>query len=216
MLPFDRPIGRPSFRLSTDQISTAVDLLCAGVDDARSFVTAGMLEVPLTVLVRKSMRRLKGASGLTNMEVGGEHELLDILTTDPSVVGRIDIVFRFAHQFGDESAYLGVECKRVAPGNASLNNRYISEGVERFVSGKYATGHHLGIMLAYVLQLPLLNLVEFIDNKIQQTYGQGARCTNETASVGALATLSNQLLQSPNAHRIRLLHIFVDMTAASQ
>lgn len=214
MLGRDQTVGRPSLQLSKDQIATAIDLICSGVEDARGFVTAGMLEVPITVVVRKSMRRLKRARGLTNMEIVGEHELLDIATTDPTVVGRIDIVFRFAHQFGDEAAYLGVECKRVSPGNATLNTKYVTEGVARFVSGKYAPGHPLGIMLGYVLQLPLADLLNVIDARLRSTYGDGAGCHAEPTPTRAVGLISNELSQSPNDHRIRLLHVFVDLTMA--
>jgi hypothetical protein len=215
MLGPDRAVGRPSLELSKDQVATAIDLICCGVEDARVFVTPGMLEVPITVMVRKSMRRLKSARGLTNMEIVGEHELLDVATTDQTILGRIDIVFRFAHQFGDETAYLGVECKRVAPGNATLNTRYVTEGVARFASGKYAQGHHLGVMLGYVVRLPMADLLDTIDTRLRSTYGDSAACNAEPVPRRAVGMMSNVLSQSPNDHRIRLLHIFVDLTVAS-
>lgn len=146
-LSSDAPVGRPSFKLSDDQIATVIDLLCRGAAEARTLVTGGMLEVPITNLVKKAMRRLKKQLGLTNLEVGGEFELLDMSNDDPEVLGRIDIIFRFLHQFGDEDAYLGIECKRVAHGDSQLNQRYVTQGVSRFVTGQYAAGHHWGMML---------------------------------------------------------------------
>ena len=155
----DSPAGRPSFELSEDQIATVVDLLCKGAANAHEFVTPGMLEVPITIQVRKAMLRLKKQLGFTNLQIIGEFELLDMNTNDPEVLGRIDIILKFLHQFEDEDAYLGVECKRVSPQDATLSQRYVSQGVDRFVSGQYAAGHHWGLMLGYVLHLPVANLV---------------------------------------------------------
>ena len=163
------------FDLSEDQLATVVDLLCRGAAEARLVVTAGMLELPITIQVRKAMLRLKKQLGLANMEIGGEFELLDLSSDEPEVLGRIDIILRFLHQFGDEEAYLGVECKRVAHGAATLNQRYVTQGVNRFVIGQYATGHHWGMMLGYVLKLPSAALIAGIDFRIRATYGDSAK-----------------------------------------
>src|SRR5580704_4210676 len=85
-LSTDSPVGRPSFELSDDQLATVVDLLCCGAAEARPLVTSGMLEVPITIQVRKAMLKLKKRLGLTNMQIGGEFELLDMSTNDPEVL----------------------------------------------------------------------------------------------------------------------------------
>jgi hypothetical protein len=210
----DLPIGRPSFELSEDQLATVVDLLCAGTAEARKSVTPGMLEVPITTRIRKAMLRVKKALGLTNLEIGGEFELLDPTTTDSEVEGRIDITLKFLHQFGDEEAYLAVECKRVAAGDASLNRRYVTEGVDRFVTGQYAQGHHWGMMLGYVLELPISPVVDEINRRLANTYGAAAALETISAHADALSMHRGALAQGAVGHLIRLLHIFVDMTAA--
>ena len=63
----DLPIGEPPFGLSDDEIETVVDLTCQGAREARAEVTSGLLEVPITIVVRKAMRRIKGQLGLTNI-----------------------------------------------------------------------------------------------------------------------------------------------------
>jgi len=208
----DTPVGKPSFELSEDQLATVVDLLCRGAAEARLVVTPGMLEVPITIQVRKAMLRLKKQLGLTNMEIGGEFELLDLSSDEPEVLGRIDIILRFLHQFGDEEAYLGVECKRVAHGAATLNQRYVTQGVHRFVVGQYAAGHHWGMMLGYVLKLPSADLIAGIDARIRTTYGESAKLEAIEAHAGALAMCAGALEQGSESHIIRLTHIFVDMT----
>jgi hypothetical protein len=214
-LSTDSPVGRPSFELSQDQLATVVDLLCCGAAAARPFVTSGMLEVPITIQVRKAMLRLKRQLGLTNLQIAGEFELLDMDTDDPDVLGRIDIILQFLHQFGDEEAYLGVECKRVSPSDTSLNRRYVTQGVARFVTGQYALGHHWGMMLGYVLQLPCGDLIDKIDAHVRDSYGESARLHPTTGHAQALSLHTCTLTQGAGGHKIRVLHIFVDMTVAA-
>ena len=94
----DLPVGRPSFDLSEDQLATVVDLLCRGVAAVRPLLEPGMLEVPITIHVKKAMRRLKKELGLSNLEITGEFELLDLSNDDAEVLGRIDIILRFLHR----------------------------------------------------------------------------------------------------------------------
>jgi hypothetical protein len=210
----DLPIGRPSFALSEDQIATVIGLLCCGAADAKGLVTTGMLEVPITILVRKAILRCKRQRGLTNIQIGGEYELLDIDAPDTTVLGRIDVILQFLHQFGDEDAYLGVECKRVSPDDSSLNLRYVTQGVDRFATGQYAAGHHWGIMLGYVLALPMDELIGSIDSRIRERYGDAAGMDAGGIHPNALSMSKSALPQGDGGHIIRLVHLFVEMTTA--
>jgi len=210
LLTADPPVGLPAFALSDDQIATVVDLLCRGCNEARSHLTPGMLEVPTTMVVRKAMRRVKKSLGLTNLQLRGEHELEDMATTDPTILGRIDITLQFLHQFGDEDAYVAVECKRVHAGDNTLNGSYVTKGVDRFVTGQYAAGHDWGFMLGYVLALPASAVVGTVDARIRKTYGEPAGLTPDGAHSLALAVLEGALIQNGN-HTIRIKHVFIDM-----
>lgn len=213
LLTPDVPFGQPAFALSGDQIATVLDLVCRGADKARADVTPGMLEVPTTIVVRKAMRRIKKALSLTNLQVRGEHELEDMATTDPTILGRIDITLQFLHQFGNEDAYVAIECKRVGATQSSLNASYVSKGVDRFVTGQYAAGHEWGFMLGYVLALPVEDVVKAVDDRIRKTYGEIAKLSPDAAHALSLAVLEGALTQN-GGHAIRLKHIFVDMTPA--
>ncbi len=215
-MPFlvpDAPYGRPSFELSDDQIATVVDLICRAAHAARPHVSKGMPEVPITRVVRKAMRRVKGVLGLTNLQIQGEQELDNMATDDPDILGRIDIVLQFLHQFGDENAYVAVECKRLLPGDTGLNGRYIVQGVDRFVTGQYAAGHAWGFMLGYMLALPAQEVIEFIDRRIRNAYGKAAALQRESRHPHSVAVFMGSLVQAGH-HEIRLKHVFVDMTAA--
>lgn len=215
LLTPDVPFGQPAFALSADQIATVVDLVCRGTFEARADVTPGMLEVPITMIVRKAMRRVKMSLGITNLEVRGEHELEDMATTDETILGRIDITLKFMHQFGNEDAYVAIECKRVGASLSTLNGSYVSNGIDRFVTGQYAAGHEWGFMLGYVLALPVENVVNTVADRIRKAYGEGATLTSEAAHALSLAILEGALSQK-GGHSIRLKHIFVDMTPATQ
>jgi hypothetical protein len=214
LLTPDAPFGLPAFSLSGDQIATVLDLLCRGCDEAKPHLTPGMLEVPTTMVVRKAVRRVKKSLGLTNLQIRGEHELEDMATNDPTILGRIDITLQFLHQFGDEDAYVAVECKRVRAGDPTLNGSYVTQGVDRFATGQYATGHDWGFMLGYVLALPASAVVEAVDARIRKTYGEPAGLTAESAHSLALAVLEGALTQS-GSHVIRIKHVFVDMSQAA-
>lgn len=206
----DQPVGNPAFALSADQVDTVLDLVCRGVEDARQHVSPGMLEVPTTNVVRKAIRRVKKTLGLTNLQVRGEHEIDDMATNDPAILGRIDITLQFLHQFGDEDAFVAVECKRVDAGDTALSASYVTKGVDRFASGKYAADHHWGFMLGYVLALPMDVIVTAIDQRIQKAYGSDAALVPIAAHPLALGVFESALAQTAD-HTIRLRHIFVDM-----
>jgi hypothetical protein len=210
----DLPIGQPSFQLSDDQIATVLDLACRAAHDGRKEVQSGMYEVPITIIVRKAMRRIKKSTGLTNLQIRGEHELENMAKADPGLLGRIDITLQFLHQFGDEDAYVAIECKRVGAGKTGLNTLYVTEGVNRFVTGQYSAGHAWGFMLGYVLALPIDQTTTTIDSRIRKDYGDQAKLSKGATHANALAILIGSLLQGGN-HTIRLAHMFVDMTPAA-
>lgn len=214
LLTPDVPFGQPAFALSNDQIATVLDLICRGTHEAQGDIQPSMAEVPTTMIVRKAMRRVKKALTLTNLEIRGEHELENMATTDATILGRIDITLKFMHQFGDEDAYVAIECKRVGARLSALNRSYVDNGVDRFVSGQYAAGHEWGFMLGYVLALPVEDVIQAIDGGIQKTYGETAQLTREAGHSLSLAILEGALPQK-NGHMLRLKHIFVDMTSAA-
>jgi len=210
----DSPIGQPSFKLSADQRATVIDLVCKASQAGRNSVKSGTLEVPINIIVRKAMRAQKKTLGLTNLQIRGEHELEDMAKSDASLLGRIDISLQFLHQFGNEDAYVAVECKRVAAGKSDLNTKYVTQGVSRFTNGKYSSGHEWGFMLGYVLALPVLEVTTAVDKRIRTDYGESAKLSALACHPQALAMLDGSLKQT-NGHVIKLNHIFVDMLPAA-
>jgi hypothetical protein len=212
----DWPAGVPSFDLEEDEIDTVVDLICQGASEAREHLTPGLLEVPITIIVRKAMKRKKRDLGLTNLEVAGEIEIDEMQSEGAELLGRIDITLKFLRQFGNEDDYVGVECKRVGAGSAfsQLNTRYVTQGIIRFVNGQYAVGHAWGFMLGYVLALPADAVVQTVDRRLQKDYGAATALATASAHPHALLVREGTLQRSDGTS-IRLRHLFVDMIPAA-
>lgn len=74
---------------------------------------------------------------------------------DNSFVGRVDIKVISMNYFLRENLndYYTIECKRI-DGTKSLNEKYITQGVSRFVVSpiKYQSYHNKNIMFAYVVK----------------------------------------------------------------
>ncbi|ESW74492.1 hypothetical protein NKL07_00115 [Mesorhizobium sp. C280B] len=215
-LTVDTPAGDPSFSLEDDEIETVIDLICKGAREARQHLTSGLLEVPITIIVRKAMKRIKRELGLTNLEVSGEVEIDDMSSEGAEIAGRIDITLKFLRQFGNEEDYVGVECKRVGAGSAynQLNTRYVTQGVLRFTNGQYAVGHAWGFMLGYALSLPGEQIVNVVNQRLQQVYGGSAALAGAGSHEHAISIHEGQLQQASGAP-IRLCHILVDMVPAA-
>lgn len=213
----DLPVGAPPFQLSEDEIATVVDLTCQGAKAARAELIAGEWEVPITIKVRKAMRKAKKALGLTNLEVRGEVEVDDMGKPDASIKGRIDISLKFARQFGDEDDYVAIECKRVGAGSAfsGLNGAYVTDGLIRFTNGQYATGHAHGFMLGFVLAGPVVKIVKTIDARAQKDFGTSAALSALPDHRDALAIHHNSVVQAASGETISIRHLFVDMEPAA-
>jgi hypothetical protein len=63
-------------------------------------------------------------------------------------MGLIDIMVSYTW---DESTYLTMECKRICSSDNSLALKYVRNGINRFASGKYSSGHAYGIVVGYVI-----------------------------------------------------------------
>jgi hypothetical protein len=62
--------------------------------------------------------------------------------------GRVDIKIIGGFRYHD---FLLIECKRVRGDRRTLAKKYVLEGVMRFVSGRYAPGHPLGVLFGFVI-----------------------------------------------------------------
>ncbi|WLT33351.1 hypothetical protein [Geothrix sp. PMB-07] len=209
----DFPYGQPSLDLGEDEIFTVAKLIVDAARVVRPSVPPGDYEVPINIRMRKALRKVKRDIGLNNIEIHGEDEVLNEAIDDPEVEGRIDIVVRFLQQFGDENAYLGIECKRLLRGDSGLNINYVDKGLARFVTCQYSCGHKWGMMVGYVMNPPLGDITEYLNSKICERYGPSAAMENVESSelVDALDFKKSKHTQIRAANDINILHIIVPM-----
>ena len=216
-MPFmhSKPPRHPSFKLSDDQIATVLDLICRGSNQARGHVSLGMREPEINRIVWQSMRQIKDELELVGVEIHGEVQVVsDPVRFRESALVKPDIFLKFIHQFGNEDEYVAIECKLVKATDTSLNGRYVTDGVDRFATGKYAKHHQRAFMLGYVLALPVESVIAYIDTRIRERYGSGAALQRHAPRQHSLAVCENALIQVGTG-QIRLTHVFVDMLSAS-
>jgi hypothetical protein len=64
---------------------------------------------------------------------------------------------------GEHDPHVILECKRVAEGDAGLTRKYVTEGIDRFRTGKYAENHRRGFMIGYLLSGSAQGVVEAVN-----------------------------------------------------
>lgn len=79
--------------------------------------------------------------------------------------GRID--FKLIYDY-DQEAYFSIECKRVSATDGTLANLYVTQGVVRFTSGKYASGHDWAGMLAFVIDNNPTGAAKLINARVEK------------------------------------------------
>jgi hypothetical protein len=90
--------------------------------------------------------------------------------------GRVDIkIVSQSCSFIDINAYYIIECKRLdnknQTGKTGLNGEYVSNGIARFVSGKYSTYKDTSGMIGFVVsQMDIHENVGFINQLLRTTF----------------------------------------------
>ena len=154
----DREAGGGAIFLEVvpDFCATILQTLAGGwtVVSSDSRMRAGTPEVQVTELLRKGMREvvnaragsiprmivLPGTESLSHSALPRPDGLTDIPICFPDVVEAC-----FEHD-----PHAVIECKRVAGGDRALCRLYVTEGIDRFVTGKYSGGHAIAFMCGYL------------------------------------------------------------------
>lgn len=124
--------------------------------------------------------------------------------------GNVDIkILICPNSFEDTKAYFVIECKRI-DGSSTLNNKYISEGVCRFVSptAYYTTYRNRNIMFGFIVKnIDITNNVEKI-NLIQKSRTELTITEDFTKKLDNIYTSKYKY----NTKDIMLYHIFHDFS----
>lgn len=171
-------------------------------------------EVPIT---RRFKHALKQAKDLNRLPVRLERELAEDDPETGAELGRIDLKFLPAVSAREE-VYLAFECKRlnaVANGvRRSLAPEYVTEGMMRFVTGRYAGSVLHGGMLGYVLDGRCDDAIRRVAANITSRakdlcMGDGTALERSHLRPSADHNRETQHMLQPSRH-FRLHHLFLD------
>lgn len=156
--PRQGALGRRFIDIHDERSCAILRLLDSGWKRASASpkVHAGVGEVEITEHLRTGMRAAlsaKAAAWCKKVTVlPGTESRSSLDTARPDGLTDIPVFFQDIREECDEhDPHAIIECKRVAGGNAKLCRLYVTEGVDRFKSGKYASNHAVGFMAGYLL-----------------------------------------------------------------
>lgn len=143
------------------------------------------------------------------------YEDVEIDTDLAIVTGRKDIVF---YPWNDEDIYLCLEAKRlnafISGRVQSLADRYVKEGMQRFVDGQYARHVRHGAMLGYVLDGDIDRAMQNVDNNVNARLSelrmdQGGGLADSSVRPGDPQTKETQHHREHENTVFRIHHLFV-------
>ena len=158
--PSPRPgvLGRQFIDVGDERRAAVMRILEAGWKRASDHpeVHADAGEVEITERLRDGMRAALKA------KVIPWHKQMTVLPGTesrsspdaPRPDGRTDVPVFFSdvrEEYDEHDPHAIVECKRIAGNRAGLCREYVVEGIDRFVTGKYAGNHADGFLAGYLL-----------------------------------------------------------------
>ena len=154
-------VGRPSLDLEGDLIATVLDLLRVGWTAVcvSGEIMPDSTEPQIARRLSREMISEKKRRGINRLRF--EEEVGTVSSPDAiRVEGRIDV--KVIYSF-DENEYFGIECKRVSGRRGDgLADKYVDEGIARFVSGRYSPGHRWAAMSGFVIDGEVVRSVELV------------------------------------------------------
>ena len=161
-----RPIGRFSTDFTYGVAATILQLVSIAANRIvkERLVDAKWEENKITNQLRQKVIEEKN---LLNEERGGEIE--GEVGTFHTIEGRIDIKVIYDW---DEKNYFGIECNRLSGKNKGLDKKYVTDGLMRFITGKYSQGHQFGftrgMMLGYVINGTCERAIQLVQERIDE------------------------------------------------
>ena len=181
-------------------------------------VHVGTGEVEITERLRGGMRRAlteEGAAWCKKVTVPGGTETLSNPDL-PMPDGRTDIpvFFQDIREENDEhDPHAIIECKRVAGGEAKFCRLYVTEGIDRFTTGRYGSNHAVGFMAGYLVSGDAESAAAGINAHLTRKGRQSERLGRCTVSDWPWARSSRHPRAAP-ADLIALHHAFFGLPPA--
>ena len=221
--PSSRPValGRRFIDIHDDRCATILQILEAGWEQASGApdVHAGTGEVEITECLRKGMRAAlaaKTAGWCRKMTVLPGTESSSSRNV-PRPDGLTDIPVFFSdvrEEYDEHDPHAIVECKRIAGNQADLCRLYVAEGIDRFVTGKYAENHAAGFMAGYLLSDDAQAAAEGVNRRLARTGRRPERLERSTLRDSPCARSSRHPRPAP-AEPITLHHTFFRLRPAA-
>ncbi|RUL86994.1 hypothetical protein [Tautonia sociabilis] len=129
-------------------------------------------------------------------------------------IGLIDVYVIYSFE---QTEYFAIECKRLADADSDLSRYYVTDGVNRFVIGKYSLGHPYGAMVGYVCAGECGVVASQIEKRLKDfdravTAISSSWMWRQEDRFGRIPNLfSTKHTQVGIQHEITLLHLFVSL-----
>ena len=141
-----------------------------------------------------------------------QYKLLDAKTSGDVVTkGYIDFVLFFSL---DQENYIAYECKRLnvlfPSGFQTLADKYVDEGVMRYVSAQYAQDLPFGVMIGYVLDSDTSRALDAVKRQIKSKTVK-LRCPRST-DLPAMSFIQRfSTVHNRPAQKIEIEHVFLPL-----
>lgn len=134
--------------------------------------------------------------------------------------GYVDLRIFSRNSLTDTSAYYIIECKRLDSqnliGKTGLNAEYITNGIMRFVSGKYSTNKYLNGMIGFVVErMDIARNIESINTLLYASFS----CANTLTKLMATRFIKDFDYSYYSIHKrsgceknIKLYHLMFDFS----
>ena len=124
--------------------------------------------------------------------------------------GEPDIAIWFS-SFGANDPHALIECKRIDPSqmSRSLRRQYVVSGIDRFISGRYGSGHEVDFMVAYVLSNTERGSMQDINRYLRNVgrVGESLQSNSNFNDLGFVA--QSRHIRDVDGGLFRLLHSFL-------
>ena len=213
-------LGQKPIDVGDERCAAIMRILEAGWKRASDHleVHAGAGEVEITERLRDGMRAVLKAKAvpwrkkMTVLPGTESRSSLDAPRSD----GRTDIPVFFSdvrEEYDEHDPHAIVECKRIAGNRADLCRQYVVEGIDRFVTGKYAGNHADGFLAGYLLAGDAEAAVAGVNRRLSRKGRQPERLASSTILDVPWARSSRHPRPAP-AGPIALHHAFFDLRPA--
>jgi len=206
-------IGSPSLGLGADVIATVLELLRSAWRAVvrKQEVGPSSTEPAIAGRLGRHILAEKKRRGVTTLRV--EEEVGTRSSPEaPKAEGRIDI--KVIYSFTEEE-YFGIECKRLGGDRAQdLAREYITEGVLRFVTGKYSPGHAWCAMVGFVIDGRVREAVQCVSeqmSKRREAARLNGSCSRETRFGSHDHLYRTVHGQTGHSSRLAMLHLFLGL-----